>query len=138
MQSVPLVPGEGKLGMTEVPKQFLDYQTVIFVPDNLKTDPANGQAEYEVISDGYLIIACNFGNQGSGTKLLPYYWPQNQFVANGWNEIAPAEVGGVLVHGGARPQVLFLKRATKGERGHLRCNKYHPPFFIVTSAIPAK
>lgn len=138
MKSAPLVPGEGKLGMTEVPKQFLDFQTVIFVPDNLKTDPANGQAEYEVLSDGYLIIACNFGNQGSGTKLLPYYWPQDQFVANGWKEIAPAEVGGVLVHGGARPQVLFLKRATKGERGHLRCNKYHPPFFIVTSTIPAK
>jgi len=138
MQSVPLVPEDGKLGMTEVPKQFLDFQTVIFVPDNLKTDPANGLAEYEVISDGYLIIACNFGNQGSGTKLLPYYWPQNQFVANGWQEITPAEVGGVLMHGRERPQVLFLKRATKGERGHLRCNKYHPPFFIVTSAIPAK
>ncbi len=135
---VPLVPSTVLKEMAQVPRQFLAFRTQIFYPTDNGDKVANGVADYEVKTDGYLLLACNFGFQGSGTKLIQDLWTKEQFVTNGWQEITPAELGGTLIRGGGvRDQTLFLKKAAKGERGHLRCNKYDPPYFIMTSPTPA-
>lgn len=73
--------------------------------------------------------------------------PQIQRMTASWEEIRkePAAVevlkreatakdlGGALVKGDNREQVVFVKRVETGERGRLRCNKHDPPFFIVCS-----
>ncbi|NBV25545.1 MAG: serine/threonine protein kinase [Proteobacteria bacterium] len=136
---VPLVPSAVLKEMAQVPRQFLAFQTKIFYPTDNGDKTANAVAEYVVKTDGYLLLACNFSYQGSGTKTFTDRWTKEQFIANGWKEITAAELGGTLIRGGGeRQQVLFIKKATQGERGHLRCNKYDPPYFIVTSTTPAQ
>lgn len=134
MKFVPLAPTPGKETMTQVPDQFLKFPMMMFTP----TDKYHGVAEYEVTGEGYLMVACNFDNQGGRGAWTNERWTKDQFLAHGWEEVSPGEVGGVLVKGGARTQTLFVRKAAQGERGRLRCNKYDPPYFIVPAAAPEK
>ncbi len=137
MKSVPLVPGEDKTDMKRVPKLFLDFQAKVYMPLKPGNGIADGLAEFEVKSDGYLVIGCNFDRTGNPDGGWPAErWFKKDFVDHGWQEITAAETGGAIVYADERPLTLLVKRASKGERGRLRCNKYFPPFFIVTSTNP--
>jgi hypothetical protein len=63
-------------------------------------------------------------------------WTAEQFVENGWQRLSEEDVGGPLIHGSGREQVIFVKQLRKGEELRLRCNKYDPPFLIVLPSKP--
>jgi hypothetical protein len=44
------------------------------------------------------------------------------------------ELGGILVKGDNRAQVVFSKQVRKGDSFRIRCNKYDPPFPILLTA----
>jgi hypothetical protein len=130
MEPVPLSVGEGKAEWARVPDQFAKYRTTIFAANR----PVNGVADYKVTTGGYLLVACNFDYQGnSGGDWEASRWTRAQFYKHGWREATANDLGGVLVKGDNRAQVIFVKRVEAGEKGRLRCNKYDPPYFIVSS-----
>jgi hypothetical protein len=135
MKSVPLSVGQGKTAWVRVPDQFAKYRTAIFATNA----PVNGVADYKVTTGGYLLVACNFdfqGNPSGGWEATR--WTRAQFYQHGWREATAKDLGGFLVKGDNREQVVFVKKVPAGESGRLRCNKYDPPYFIVCGNEPVK
>lgn len=127
MSPVPLVVGTGKESWTQVPDFFQRNAATIHMP----AGRGDGVAEYEVITGGYVFVACNYSNQGNRSGgWHEERWTQKDFADHGWEEISTADLGGKLVKNGPRTQVVFVKKMTAGEQGRLRCNKYDPPYFI--------
>ena len=135
MKPVPLVASEGKSAWVRVPDLFTNRQAMIFMP----TGPVNGVADYKVTKGGHLLVACDYSYQGNSSGgWQEQRWTRQQFYAHGWLEATTEDLGGVLVNGGNREQVVFVKKVAAGESGRLRCNKYGPPHFIVCTTESVK
>ena len=131
MKPLPLGVGQGETAWMRVPDQLTKYRTTILTA----TGPMNGVADYRVTKAGYLLVACNFDYQGNSSgEWEASRWTREQFHEHGWREATNKDLGGVLVKGDNREQVVFVKRVAAGESGRLRCNKYDPPYFIVCSS----
>lgn len=132
MKPTPLVAGTDKKGWAKVPSQLTNLGAIIYMPSG----NTNGVADIKVTADGYLLLAANFDYQGNSSgKWRDEAWSEKQFSANGWHLMSETELGGVLVNGGNRAQVVFVKQLRKGETLRIRCNKYDPPYPIL---LPSK
>lgn len=128
MNPVPLVAGTDKRGWARVPDILTKNNAVIYMPK----DKHQGVADFKVLADGYLILACNYDYQGNkGGTWDDEDWDARKFKTKGWSEIGKNALGSPLVSGENRQQVLFSKQVRKGETYRLRCNKYDPPFPIL-------
>jgi len=58
-------------------------------------------------------------------------WNEKKFKAKGWHLMSKSEVGGVLVKGDGRDQVILSKQVHRGDSIRIRCNKYDPPYPIL-------
>ena len=129
MDPVKLRVSGGKQGWIEVPKRFKSRGATVYAPEG--GNP--GVAEFRVIQDGYVLLACNFdyqGNESGGWK--DDALTRDEFRRMGWREIRkPKKIGGALIKGDRRVQTLFYKRVYRGENFKLRCNKYDPPYPIL-------
>ncbi|MEP6672100.1 MAG: hypothetical protein ABJF10_23255 [Chthoniobacter sp.] len=132
MQSSPLVESTDKKSWVKVPPAFLKYGAVIYMPP----DKGNGVADIKVNSDGYLLLACNYDNQGNkGGNWAEEVWDEKTFKIKGWHALSAHELDGELVKGDNRAQVVFTKQVHKGETLRLRCNKYDPPYPILLLGV---
>jgi hypothetical protein len=132
MQPTPLVAGTDKKGWAAVPAELTKHGALIYMPSG----STNGVADIKVTGDGFLMLAVNFDYQGnSGGKWRDEVWSEKKFATNGWHLLSETELGGVLVNGGNRAQVIFAKQLRKGETLRIRCNKYDPPYPLL---LPAK
>lgn len=128
MQPVPLVVSSDKKGWARVPDQFINNRAVIYMP----TGGTEGVADIKVLADGYLLVACNYEYQGNkGGNWDEEAWNEKKFKAKGWHLMSKSEVGGVLVKGDGRDQVILSKQVHRGESIRIRCNKYDPPYPIL-------
>lgn len=127
-----LDPKAEKPRFTRIPDKFAKSRSVIY---GTPKDQYSGIADITVLADGYLFLACHYGNQGNNSgNWLEQRWTAEQFVKHGWKKLDETEVGGVLTAPQNRDQVIFVKFVRKGEEMKLRCNKYDPPFAIVFDA----
>lgn len=111
-----------------VPRRLVSSPTQVF----RASGPVNGVADYIVTASGYLLVACNYDYQGNGSgNWTAGRWTRECFLVEGWEEATQADLGGSLVNGVNREQIVFVKHVIAGERGRLRCNKYDPPYFII-------
>lgn len=128
MKPVPLAESEGKEAWTKVPEQLKKRGAMVFMP----AAPVNGIADFKVLADGYVLVACNYDYQGNRQgKWDEEDWDERKFRSKGWDKLTNGELGGPLVKGGNREQVVFAKQLKKGTTARLRCNKYDPPFLII-------
>ena len=128
MRPVPLVEGTDKNGWAKVPALFTKYGAVIYS----SAEKSDGVADIRVLADGYLLVACNYDYQGNKQgKWDEETWDEKKFKIKGWHVMSKHELGGELVKGDNRAQVVFSKQVRKGESLRLRCNKYDPPFPIL-------
>lgn len=131
MVAIPLTPSTAKDGWVRIPLLLWRYNCQIMKPTR-KLEVATGRIDYTVKNDGYALLACNFSYQGnSGGNWKPERWDKKDFEENGWRELDHEELGGRLVNGDQREQVVFWKKVRAGETGTIRCNKYEPPYFII-------
>lgn len=132
-KQVPLVVSTEKLGWAKIPPELAACKPVIFAP----TTNAPGFIEFEVLQDGYVLIACNFGYQGNASGgWKDDAWSADDFDRHGWEALHPSALTGSLIRGDNLEQTLFFKLVQKGETYHLRCNKYYPPYPILLQAVP--
>jgi hypothetical protein len=137
MHPVPLVQSTDKAGWAKVPAAIAKYNPTIYMPDAKH----EGDADITVTGDGYLLIACNYENQGNHDgNWKTEVWDEKKFKTKGWHVFSTHEMYGELVKGDNRIQVVFAKQVHKGETLRLRCNKYDPPFPILLGgkSEPAK
>jgi hypothetical protein len=128
MEPVPLAVGSDAKGWAKIPDQLASRGAVIFMPSG-NTD---GVAVIEVTGDGILLLACNFDYQGNSSgDWKKDLWSQRNFRTRGWKQMSQSQLGGELVKGDKRAQVIFSKHVRKGDAFRLRCNKYDPPFAIL-------
>ncbi len=134
MEPIPLTAAIGKKAWVRIPDELEKQPMLIYMP----TGPCNGVADYKVTRGGFLLVACNYDYQGNGNgDWQKRRWEIDDFMDHGWRELTEAELGGVLVKGDNREQIIFIKKVSEGESGRLRCNKYDPPYFIVAAGLPA-
>ncbi len=130
MQPVPLMASEDQKGWARVPLHFETYGATVHMP----TGTTNGIADIEVTASGYLMLACNYDYQGNASgDWRKDVWDASRFQANGWHRMEPGELGGLLVKGDNREQLVFVKWVEAGERLRIRCNKHDPPFPILVT-----
>jgi hypothetical protein len=128
MKSIPLVVSAGEKNWMQVPDKLTTHLASIFKPDKDK----EGIADILVQKDGFLLLACNYDYQGN--RLGNWKAHVSDAVAmkrKGWKLLSESELGGKLIQGDKRQQVIFYKRVSRGEHLYLRCNKYDPPYPIV-------
>jgi len=131
MQPTPLVAGEDKKGWATVPLQLSKYEAIVYMPSG----NTNGVADIKVKADGFLMLACNYDYQGNSSgKWDEEDWNEKKFKTKGWHLMGKTELGGILVKGDNRAQVVFSKQVRKGDNFRIRCNKYDPPFPILLTA----
>ena len=127
-EPVILKESNDKNGWQRIPDVFKRRRTVIYTG----TGKDNGVADFDVIKDGIIFLACNFDYQGNSSgNWVNTRWTKEQFIENGWTKVPPKQLGGVLVSAGGKEQVIFKKQVKRGENYRLRCNKYEPPYVIV-------
>lgn len=120
---------EEKKGWNGIPERFKFHNATIFKPERDQL----GVAEFRVVKDGYVLLACNFDYQGNRSG----GWSEealskDEFQKLGWKQIRnPKIAGGSLVQNDGRIQTIFYKKVHKGEYCRLRCNKYDPPYPIL-------
>jgi hypothetical protein len=132
---VPLVESDDKLAWQKVPPQLSTRGATIFIP----VDKHNGVSDFKVTADGWVIIACNFDYQGNkGGNWDEMDWDERKFRTKGWDKFTKGEMGGLLVKGDGREQIVYAKLLKKGTALRLRCNKYDPPYIIILSKPAAK
>lgn len=128
MQPVALSAGTDKKGWARVPANLTKNGAVVYMP----TGNTNGVADIRVMVDGYLLLACNYDYQGnSGGSWDEEDWNERKFRSKGWRKLSKGDLGGDLVKGDNREQIVFVKQVRKGDALRIRCNKYDPPFPIV-------
>ncbi len=128
MKPKPLVVNEEKIGWARVPAMFSDRDAVIYMPENEHL----GAADIQVMSDGYLFLACNWDYQGNQSgDWATEAWDEQKFQSEGWKKLTKEELGGDLIRNNNRVQKVFVKAVKKGEALRLRCNKYDPPYPIL-------
>jgi hypothetical protein len=123
-------------GWIEIPKLFEAHEATIFKPERDQL----GVAEFRVVSDGFLLLACHFGYQGNQSgDWAGEALSKEEFREMGWKEIrTPGKTGGSLVQSDHRVQTIFFKRVHKGEAFRLRSNKYDPPYPILLGRTETK
>lgn len=132
MEPTPLVASKEKTGWASVPPQLTKYAAIVYMPSG----GTNGVADIKVNSDGYLMLACNYDYQGNSSgKWDEEDWNEKKFKSKGWHMMSKTDLGGLLVKGDNRAQVVFAKQVRKGDTLRIRCNKYDPPYPIL---LPAK
>lgn len=130
MEPTPLVASKDKKGWASVPPQLTKYEAVVYMPSS----GTNGVADFKVTADGYLLLACNYDYQGNSSgKWDEEAWDEKRFKTKGWHPLSKTDLGGILVKGDNRAQVVFVKQVHKGDAFRIRCNKYDPPFPILLS-----
>jgi len=129
MKPVSLELTSEKKGWIGIPEKLATYGTTIFKPERDQL----GVAEFRVIEDGYVLLACNFDYQGNRSGgWTEETLTKEEFKWMGWKEIRkPKKLGGALIQSDKRVQTMFLKKVYKGEYFKLRCNKYDPPYPIL-------
>jgi len=128
MQASPLVVSPGDKGWAEIPPQLTAHHAMILRPlkDQL------GHAVLTVTKSGYLLLACNYARQGNASgDWKKSVWTERDFKKREWGVADKKALGGELVQGDGRVQVIFYKKVRKGEVLDLRCNKYDPPYPIL-------
>jgi len=135
MEAQPLIESQDKNGWLRVPEQLRRYRTQVFSTPEKHL----GVTDYRVTRSGWLLVACYYGYDGNASGgWTSEVWKREDFYAHGWREATVEDLGGRLVKGDNREQVVFVKRVTAGETGRLRCNKYAPPLFILCSDGPVR
>jgi hypothetical protein len=133
MQAKPLAVSADKNGWARIPDMLAQRGAVIYMPD----DEHLGVADIQVISDGYLFIACNWDYQGNQSGDWDKdAWDERKFKTKGWDKLTKGELGGELIRNNNRVQTVFFKRVKKGDTFRLRCNKYDPPYPILLNSKP--
>ncbi|MFN0079963.1 MAG: hypothetical protein ACKVY0_26150 [Prosthecobacter sp.] len=133
MQAKPLVVSADKTGWARIPEMLTQRGAVIYMPDGEHL----GVADIQVISDGYLFIACNWDYQGNQSGDWDKdAWDERKFKTKGWDKLTKGELGGELIRNNNRVQTVFVKRVKKGDTFRLRCNKYDPPYPILLNSKP--
>lgn len=134
MKVKPLVVSADKDGWARIPDMLSQRGAVIYMPD----DGHLGVADIQVISDGYLFIACNWDYQGNQSGDWDKdAWDERKFKSKGWDKLTKGELGGELIrNNNGRVQTVFVKRVKKGDTFRLRCNKYDPPYPILLNSKP--
>lgn len=129
MSPVPLEISSEKKGWIEIPGKFEAYAATIFKPERDQL----GIAEFRVVKDGCLLLACNFDYQGNRSGgWTEEALTKEEFKRMGWREIRkPKKLEGSLIQSDNRVQTIFFKKVYKGEYFRLRCNKYDPPYPIL-------
>jgi beta-lactamase regulating signal transducer with metallopeptidase domain len=122
-------------GWKTVPPMLKQYGAVIYDQRRAKRsgDVGDGAAEFEVTQTGYMLLACNWSNQGNRSGgWLSSRLQKEDFIQQGWKLIDDAVLGGTLTtNESKRDQTLFIRHVVKGEKFDLRCNKRDPPFIIL-------
>ncbi len=130
MKPVPIVEGKEKNSWLHVP-DALKENTQVFIENG----KASGVADFTATKEGWVLIACDYSYQGNrGGNWQETRWEEKDFQAHGWRKLAKNELGGLLIDEGNHELTVFTKRLKVGESGRLRCNKYHPPQFILLPA----
>ncbi len=130
MEAVPLVASDDGKSWARVPLHLATYGARVHMP----TGSTNGIADIEVTGSGYLMLACNYDYQGNASgDWQKDVWDISQFQEKGWRRMKPGELGGLLVKGDNREQIVFVKRVKEGDRLRIRCNKHDPPFPILVA-----
>jgi hypothetical protein len=128
MQPIALVADNDQKGWTTVPSQLTKNAAVIYMP----AGTTNGVADVKVTAKGFLMLACNYDYQGNASgNWQQDVWDESKFESEGWHHMSETELGGVLVKGDNRAQIIFSKHVDKGETFRIRCNKHDPPFPIL-------
>ncbi|MGH8045676.1 MAG: hypothetical protein ACREKL_00390 [Chthoniobacterales bacterium] len=128
MKEVPLAIGKGPKAWMEIPKQLTAKSANIFKPDK----DMQGHTEFSVTHEGYVLLACNYSYQGNPSgDWQKDVMTERDFKRKGWRVLTKSALGGLLVQGDGRVQVIFWKKVKAGERYDLRCNKYDPPYPIL-------
>lgn len=119
-------------GWQRVPDAFKRHHAVVY----MEKDSYYGVVDFEVVQDGALFLACDFGYQGNPSgDWIEKRWTKEQFINNGWTEVPQDQLGGVLVDSHGGEHVVFMKQVERGEKYRLRCNKYRPPRVIVFNVL---
>jgi hypothetical protein len=134
MQAKPLAVSADKAGWARIPEMLAQRGAVIYMPDSEHL----GVADIQVISDGYLFLACNWDYQGNSSgEWNKEAWDERKFKTKGWDKLTKGELGGELIsNNNGRLQTIFVKRVKKGDTFRLRCNKYDPPYPILLNSRP--
>jgi hypothetical protein len=133
MNAKPLAVSSDKSGWARIPDMLAQRGAVIYMPDNEHF----GVADIQVISDGYLFIACNWDYQGNQSGDWDKdAWDERKLKTKGWDKLTKRELGGELIKNNNRVQTVFVKRVKKGDTFRLRCNKYDPPCPILLNLKP--
>jgi hypothetical protein len=128
MTEVRLELSPGPKGWMQVPKNLAIDAANIFKPEK----DGQGHTELRVTKDGYVLLACNYSYQGNPSgNWQKDVWTEQQFKRKGWRVLSKSVLGGLLVQGDGREQVIFWKKVKAGETYNLRCNKYDPPYPIL-------
>lgn len=129
MDAVTLATSDEKKGWIEIPERFKSHHATIYKPERDQL----GVAEFRVVGDGYVLLACHFDYQGNRSgEWAGEALSKDEFRRIGWREVRkPKKLGGSLVQGDGRVQTLFFRRVFRGEYFKLRCNKYDPPYPIL-------
>jgi hypothetical protein len=135
---VPLVVSTEKKGWAKIPPELAAFKPTIFAPNNgVQGNGAQGFTEFDVLADGYVLIACNFEKQGNPSgDWTKDAWSEDDFKNHGWLALDPSALTGSLTRGDDRQQIIFYKKVQKSETYHLRCNKYDPPFPLLLQPGP--
>jgi len=140
IDSYKLEANTDKPQFAQIPDVFTKNKAVIY---SKPKDKHSGLADITVTAEGYLFLACKYGNEGNNAGgWMATRWTAEQFATNGWHKIDPKDVGGGFVEG-KETLALFVKFVKKGAELKLRCNKYSPPYAIVfepgpTNKVPVK
>jgi len=133
MKPKKLEVNEDKIGWVRVPAMFSDRNAVIYIPENEHL----GAADIQVMSDGYLFLACNWDYQGNQSgDWATEAWDEKKFESEGWKKLTKEELGGELIRNNNRVQKVFVKLVKQGEKFRLRSNKYDPPYPILLNHKP--
>jgi hypothetical protein len=125
MTEVRLELSPGPKGWMQVPKKLAIDAANIFKPEK----DQQGHTEFRVTKAGYVLLACNYSYQGNSSgNWQKDVWTEQQFKRKGWRVLSKSALGGLLVQGDERVQVIFWKKVKAGETYNLRCNKYDPPY----------
>lgn len=128
LEPIPLKESNDKQGWQRVPAALQRKPAIIY----MSTGRDNGVADFEVVKDGIVLLACSYNYQGNSQgDWQETRWTKEQFMENGWTLISSEELDGVLVGGTGQEHTVFMKQVRTGEKYRLRCNKYEPPHVIV-------
>ncbi|MBI5395573.1 MAG: SUMF1/EgtB/PvdO family nonheme iron enzyme [Verrucomicrobia bacterium] len=126
-----------------VPQKLKEYNAQILIENRWNGgDPRRGVVNFSVKKAGWALLACYFGWAGGPGDWESERWKEEDFRNHGWRVLKPAHMGGTLISGTDREQVVFTKWLAAGETGRYRCSKYGPPNFIILQrppvALPSK